>query len=212
MSWGSPEFQGEALNDGHFSKTGVTFVAASGNAGAGGFYPAASPNVVGVGATRLSFDASGGYAGESAWGGSSGGLSQFEPEPVFQSLFQIPNNTNQRGIPDVAYSGDPTAGFAVYSSHPVMGTKGWFQLGGTSAAAPQWAALFAIVNSMRKSPLSGDPGVLYQVASPATFHDITSGSNGDCGPPVCTAAPGYDYVTGLGSPIANQLIPALVNK
>jgi subtilase family serine protease len=215
MSWGAPEFSSETSNDGHFLAANIMFVAASGNAGAGGFYPAASPNVVGVGATRLSINSAGVYSGESAWSGSSGGLSLYEPGPAFQLNFSIPNNSSQkRGIPDVSYNGDPTTGYATYSSHPVFGVKGWFQLGGTSAAAPQWAALLAITNSLRiaanKSPLSGSPSVLYQV-SPANYNDITTGSNGTCGQ-LCTAAAGYDYVTGLGSPKANQLIPALFNQ
>jgi subtilase family serine protease len=209
MSWGLPEFSGETSHDGHFSKTGVTFVAAPGDFGNGAFYPAASPYVVGVGGTTLSIDSTGLYLGELAWSDSGGGLSPYESKPLSQ-----PNvNVFARGIPDVAYSADPSAGFAVYSSHPVVGFKGWFQLGGTSAAAPQWAALLAISNSLRlannKPLLSGGPAVLYQVDS-ANYHDITDGTNGpsSCGA-LCSAKTGYDYVTGLGTPRADQLIPAL---
>jgi subtilase family serine protease len=219
MSWGTPEFLGETLNDGHFNATNIMFVAASGNAGPGGFYPAASSNVIGVGATRLSITAAGNYVSESAWSGTSGGLSLYESEPSYQISFPIlNNNTGTRGIPDVSYGGDPTAGYAVYSSHAVFGVKGWFQLGGTSAAAPQWAGLLAIANASRaasnpiKAPLPAGPGVLYDVAkaNPSIYNDITSGATGTCNH--CSAGPGYDYVTGLGTPKAFQLIQALVNK
>ncbi|HTQ57593.1 MAG TPA: hypothetical protein VMI94_24160 [Bryobacteraceae bacterium] len=83
--------------------------------------------------------------------------------------------------------------------------------GGTSMAAPEWAALFAIANSMRaaasKTPLSQVQFDLYPVSG--DYHDIVSGTNGSCGA-LCTAGPGYDFVTGLGSPQADALIPALV--
>src|SRR5215831_11292634 len=74
MSWGLPEFSGETSYDSHFSQTGVTFVAASGNFGNGAFYPAASPYVVGVGGTKLNIDSNGTYLSESAWSGSGGGI------------------------------------------------------------------------------------------------------------------------------------------
>jgi subtilase family serine protease len=149
--------------------------------------------------------------------GSGGGLSIAEDEPLYQALFDIPNNpAGKRGIPDVAYDGDFETGFAVYNSHPFLGLKGWLQIAGTSAGAPQWAALAAIVNSMRiaagKSPMTGMNTALYSTAKQAyqnNFHDVMTGTNGICGVH-CTATAGYDYVTGLGSPRANNLIDALV--
>jgi len=91
-----------------------------------------------------------------------------------------------------------------------------FAWGGTSAAAPQWSALIAIANSMRaatrKSPLSSTNGDSYTLAKSRIgvyFHAVTNGTNGSCGA-VCDAGPGYDFVTGLGSPQAAKLIAALV--
>jgi hypothetical protein len=87
----------------------------------------------------------------------------------------------------------------VYDSTQYVGQSGWFVVGGTSAGAPQWAALAAIANGLRSSPLGGVNGALY--ALPATdFRDI--------GAPA-PAAPGYDTVTGLGSPFADLLVLAL---
>jgi subtilase family serine protease len=216
MSWGIPEFAGELANDNHFVAHGVMFVAASGDSGTGGLYPAASPFVVGVGGTTLNIDRRGNYLGEVAWAGSGGGQSAFETAPSYQFNFPIPNNPQlRRGIPDVAYNADPETAFAVFTSVELFGFKGWFGVGGTSVAAPQWAGLLAIANSSRaerrKGPLRGSPGVLYDVAKPGIFNDIASGQNGSCGS-LCTAVPGYDYVTGLGSPRANHLIAALVNR
>ena len=216
MSWGAPEFANELSNDNHFLAPGVMFVAAAGNSGAGTLYPSASPNVVAVGGTTLSIDSQGNYLSESAWSGSSGGQSKYETEPAYQINFPIPNDPElRRGVPDVAYAADFETGFAAYDSFPVFGFSGWFELGGTSAGAPQWAALIAIANSSRlakgKAQLTGDPTPLYDAAKEGTYHDITSGSNGTCGS-LCTAMAGYDYVTGLGTPQANRLIPALVNR
>ncbi len=220
MSWGGGEFLSETSYDSaHFAVNGVTFTASSGDSGAGVEYPAASPDVVAVGGTTLNTDKSGNYLGETAWSGSGGGQSAYEAEPLYQANYPIPNDPNGlRGVPDVAYDGDPNTGFAVYDSVRYQGQRGWFQVGGTSAGAPQWAALFVIANSVRvaggKRTLSSANGAVYSAAAGtaygSNFHDITSGTNGSCGT-LCTASSGYDYVTGLGSPKANNIIQALAN-
>jgi subtilase family serine protease len=219
MSWGGGESSFETLYDStYFSHTGVTFTASSGDSGDGVIYPAASADVIGVGGTTLTTDATGDYVSETAWSGSGGGQSSVEHEPSYQATFPIPDDSKgARGVPDVSYDANPDTGFAVYDSVPYDGFSGWWIVGGTSAGAPQWAALFAITNSLRvaagKADLSATANDVYAAAKAAyatDFHDITSGTNGVCGT-LCTAAPGYDYVTGLGSPQAAALIPELVS-
>lgn len=219
MSFGGSEFSTETNYDSHFSVPGVTFTASSGDSGSGVEYPAASPYVVSVGGTTMHLDSAGDYIGETAWSGSGGGQSAYEGELAYQSAYPIPyDSLSHRGIPDVAYGADPNTGFAVYSSVKFYGQSGWFQVGGTSAGAPQWAALFAIANSSRvasgKGVISGADSAVYSAAKSAygaDFHDITSGSNGTC-TPLCTAITGYDYVTGLGSPVAPNLVSTLVSQ
>jgi subtilase family serine protease len=216
MSFGGGEFSSEASFDTHFAVNGVTFTASSGDSGNGVEYPAASPDVVGVGGTTLTTGTGGSYISETAWSGSGGGQSTMESEPSYQASYPIPNDpSGWRGVPDAAYDANPNTGFGVYDSVRYQGQSGWFQVGGTSAGAPQWAALFAIANSMRaaagKGALSSTNIAVYSVATAnlnSNFHDITSGTNGTCGA-LCTAVTGYDYVTGLGSPQANYIIPAL---
>lgn len=144
MSWGAAEFRGQSVLDGLFTTptnhaNNVSFVAASGDFGAaaGAMWPAASPNVLAVGGTHLTLDEAGNYRAESAWSGSGGGISRVG------SIF----SDGRRFIPDVAYAAAPESGFLVYSGTPdVHGQKGWYRVGGTSAGAPQWAALLAITN------------------------------------------------------------------
>jgi len=210
MSWSGGEASNETTSDSHFSVTGVTFVAASGDGGHGVGYPAASPFVVGVGGTSLTIATNGTWTSETAWSGSGGGVSAYEGEPSYQAGVQT---TGKRGIPDVAYDGNPNTGVPAYSSYACGSCyTGWNQWGGTSIGTPQWAALFALANSMRvaasKTNLNQPQFLLYPAAE-TDYHDITSGTNGSCGAQ-CTAKTGYDYVTGLGSPKANLLIPALV--
>jgi subtilase family serine protease len=221
MSWGGGDFSSEVNYDYHFAASGVTFTASSGDSGDGVEYPAASPYVVAVGGTTLSFkDASGTYGGEVAWSGSGGGLSLYEAEPGYQFSYPIPlDPKGKRGVPDVAYDADPVSGFSVYDTVNYQGQSGWFQVGGTSAGAPQWAALFAIVNSLRvsagKGTLSGTGINVYAAAQAGVYgtnyHDVTAGSNGTCGT-LCNAAIGYDYVTGLGSPQVNAIVAALAQQ
>lgn len=198
MSWGGGESSGEASNDSHFTSAyGATFFASSGDSGAGVIWPSVSPNVVGVGGTSLAFDSNGNLLSETAWNGSGGGLSAYEPEPAYQLNYGVPNTSGKRAVPDVSYNADPASGYSVYDSTKYYGQKGWWKVGGTSAGAPQWAAIRAL----------GGPAVtnihLYQDATvnyPVFFRDVTSGTNGTCAT-YCAAGPGYDYVTGLGSPL-----------
>ncbi len=223
MSWGASEFIGESSLDSYFTTpaghNGVTFVAASGDSGAGVSYPAASPNVVSVGGTSLSLSG-GSYTSESAWSGSGGGVSSQEAEPAYQKGVVSPSNadsaTTGRATPDVAFDADPNTGVPVYDSYDVAvgGGSGWQRYGGSSAAAPQWAALVALADQGRAQDglesLDGPSQTLPLLYSmPASdFHDITTGSNS--GSPQFYAGPGYDLVTGRGTPLASLVIPSLV--
>ena len=206
MSFGTNEYAGELSLDSIFTTpaghAGVTFLASTGDSGAPGGYPAASPNVVAVGGTSLFLNPDNSYQSESGWDGSGGGVSPFELKPAFQSALPYPN----RSIPDVAQLADPNTGAAVYNTYDFGAAAPWDQVGGTSLACPLWAGLMAVVNQERVA--AGDPvldgpnqtlPLLYGL--PATdFHDITTGDNG------FPAGPGYDLVTGRGTPIAPSIV------
>ncbi len=202
MSWGSAEFSTEAKYDTYFNKAGVTFFASSGDNGAGVSWPAVSPYVVGVGGTTLQLDSSGTAISETGWSGSGGGVSAYYTKPAFQNGF---GTAVSRTVPDVSYDADPNTGFPVYITN-YNGSTGWITVGGTSAGAPQWAAQQALVNAVRSTSLSSTNTALYSTATTAytDFFDIISGSNGGF---FCNT--GYDLVTGLGSPNAPALVPAL---
>ena len=209
MSWGGPEFSSESSHDSHFNKNNVSFFASSGDSGSGTIYPAASPYVVSVGGTTLNVNSSGNVSSEIGWSGSGGGMSLYESEQSYQTNYGISSN-DKRAIPDVSYNADPNTGVPVYDSFGYQGSKGWFQVGGTSAGAPQWAALSAIINNARTTPMSSTSFrtdiLLYEAAIgssyPQNYRDILSGSNGGF-----SASTGYDFVTGLGSPLSNNLVP-----
>jgi subtilase family serine protease len=193
---------------------GITFVAAAGDTGQV-TYPAANPSVLGVGGTSLTLGANNAYGSETVWnnntGASGGGTSQYWSEPSYQSGVQ---NTGFRTMPDVSYDGDPNTGFQVY----VDGLTSPIEVGGTSAGAPQWAALIAIADQGRElnqlGTLNGATQtlpMLYDLAGTSlydeAFHDITTGSNG-----TFAAGPGYDEASGLGSPQANVLVQYLAGN
>ena len=198
MSWGGEETVEEKTLDSHFvslpaqaGKSGAVFFASSGDDGWGASWPAASPNVVSVGGTSLSFKSDGSLNKETAWSGSGGGVSAYETQPAFQKNYVIPKANGMRAIPDVSYNADPQSGFSVYDN------KKWYVIGGTSAAAPQWAAIQSLGLSAKNDKLYSD-----KTSSSYSnyFRDIVSGSNGDC-KYYCQARNHYDYITGLGSPV-----------
>ena len=224
MSWGSSEFRSESSYDSVFSTAAghaaVTFIAASGDTGAfgGPEYPSVSPDVLAVGGTTLSLTASSSYGAESGWSGSTGGLSgtdtnfrSYESEPSYQTstLKAVGLSDGVRTTPDVSFDADPASGVSVYDSVGYDGQSGWFQLGGTSMAAPAWAGLIAIVDqglatggkgSLSTTQVLGD---LYSLPG-SDFNDITTGSNG------YNATIGYDLVTGLGTPRSNLLVAGVL--
>ncbi len=198
MSWGGGEFSSEAINDTSFtSNHGVSFFAASGDSGSGAEWPAVSPNVIAVGGTTLNLSATKTLVSETAWSGSGGGISSYEPLPSFQSVYGVTGTNGKRAVPDVSYNADPNSGVAVYDSTSYQGQSGWFQVGGTSAGAPQWAAIKALGNTAFNAQLYQDAKASN---SSSFFRDITAGTNGSCGV-VCKATASYDTVTGLGSPL-----------
>jgi hypothetical protein len=213
MSWGGGEFGGETSFDSTFQAPGVTYVASSGDSGAPASYPNASPFVISVGGTTLHLDANNNISSETGWSGSGGGLSSQEGEPSYQ-VGVVPTSitTTQRATPDVAYDADPNTGVPVYDSFNGNTQGNWFQFGGTSIAAPQFSALIAIANQGRAlnhlSSLTGSSQTLPMIYSHTSdFHDITSGTS--TGSPRENAGPGYDLVTGIGTPIANKLVADL---
>src|SRR5262249_2961072 len=156
-------------------------------------------NVISVGGTNLTVDSAGNYVGETGWSGSGGGLSLYEAQPTYQKGIVLQSFT-KRAYPDVAMNaGTAVAGYDIRNG---AGTP-WEALDATLLSAPMWAGLIAIANQGRAlaglTALDGRTQTLpaiYQLPS-TDFHDITSGNNR------LAASPGFDLVTGRGSPRAN---------
>jgi hypothetical protein len=198
MSWGGNEFFGENSYDYHFTSSyGATFFASAGDSGAGVIWPAASPNVVAVGGTTLNLNTDGSVASEIGWSGSGGGVSSVEAEPSYQKTYGVTGTNGYRAVPDVSYDADPNTGVSVYDS---FGYGGWLVVGGTSAGAPQWAAIQSLGESASNSNFYQD-GRLTNYSS--YFRDIISGNNGH------PTTIGYDLITGLGSPLTTNYAPAI---
>lgn len=161
---------------------------------------------------------------EVGWIDGGGGYSILFPRPSYQNNLPAGStfvgssvgapgpNTNMRGIPDVAYQASARTAPLVY-----LGAFGWFTVGGTSCSTPQWAGLVAIADQISGANLGFiNPG-LYKIGADASryaadFFDVTQGNNGAFAPtiPGYFASPGWDAVTGLGTPNAANLAPDLV--
>jgi kumamolisin len=169
-------------------------------------FPASSPFVLACGGTRL--ESSGGkVSAESVWNDSpssatGGGVSDVFDLPPYQTDANVPASVNPghgtgRGVPDVAGDADPNTGYRIR----VHGQDA--VIGGTSAVAPLWAALLALINQKLGSPLGFVNALLYgQGATGGGFNDIVDGNNGAGG---YKAGPGWDACTGLGTPDGTTL-------
>lgn len=211
----------------------ITVFASSGDGGASDGYPvtnasfpASDPLVTSVGGTNLFITDTGAYLGETVWndadpslcpfgctngvfGATGGAQSTRFPTPVFQQ----PIGSAVRLTSDVAYNGSVYTAVLVYIGFLDSSQNGLYFVGGTSAGAPQWAAITAIVNQANGASQGYLNPALYAIAgNPAkyaqAFHDVTIGNNAFFGPGFA-ARPGYDLPTGLGSPNVAGLIAAL---
>jgi len=162
-------------------------------------FPASSPWVVGCGGTRLQTNGSN-LASETAWnsngGGTGGGISALFPVPSYQDDVHLPASANKgaktgRGVPDVSADADPDTGYNVVVDGQAQ------VIGGTSAAAPLWAGLFALVNEAAGKPVGQPHASLYSHLN--AFNDVTAGDN-KVGAIGYSAGPGWDACTGLGTP------------
>lgn len=226
ISWGGPEnsWTQQAMNAfdsacQDAATMGITIFAAAGDNGAtdgdpnGNLtvdFPASSPHITGCGGTKLT--ASGmTITDEEAWnelsqneGATGGGVSQVFPLPAWQQGANVPSSPNGqpgRGVPDVAGDADPTTGYNVF----VDGSS--TIIGGTSAVAPLWAGLIALINESLNQPVGFLNPLLYSPNVENSLNDISQGDNGGY-----NAAPGWDPCTGLGSPDGAKLLAVLSSQ
>jgi kumamolisin len=173
------------------------------------------PGITSVGGTTLSTDAGGVWLAEQAWVdsplslGSSGGVSNLFPRPAWQNgvWAERDSGSAHRLSPDVAAAADPFTGVRiVFNGRPLVG-------GGTSQSAPIWAALTVLMNQYLLAheghPVGNLNPLLYRVAAGANlpgFRDVSLGGNA-----VDLSVPGYDLVTGLGSPNVDNLVRDLLD-
>ena len=228
ISWGGPEdswsqqardAMNSALQDA--ATLGVTVTVASGDNGSTDGvtdgklhvdFPASSPFALACGGTTLRGSGST-ISSETVWnetasneGATGGGVSKSFALPAYQKSAGVPKQPETsfvgRGVPDVAGDADPVTGYQVR-------VNGQNQVvGGTSAVAPLWAALIALMNQQLGSPVGFLNPKLYALATPA-FHDITTGDNDDGKHGYYKAQKGWDACTGLGTPVGTALVKAL---
>jgi kumamolisin len=223
ISWGGPEssWTGQAMQtfDQAFQDAatlGVTVCCASGDNGSSDGvsdglahvdFPASSPYALACGGTSVQASGST-ITNEVVWsdnaGATGGGVSDIFPLPTWQTAARVPPSANPnkrvgRGVPDVAGNADPATGYSIL----VDGQQ--ITVGGTSAVAPLWAGLIALMNQQLGRPVGYlNPTLYSQLANTTSLHDITTGSNG-----AYQAGAGWDACTGFGSPNGSQLLQAL---
>lgn len=203
-SWGMSEFSEESFYDGHCKLAVSVCTQSTGDAGWPSGYSSTNPYALAVGGTTMMLDDDGNTTDEMAWNNGGGGFSFFEKRPAYQRGV---TDSDFRGAPDVSFNADPNTGIAVYVS--VQGGHYWMEVGGTSLSSPSWAGILTAADQLRaadgKAQLVSDGpdgdtvhAAVYSLGS--ALSDVTEGSIGLCGDE-CTAGPGYDTATGLGSPL-----------
>ena len=200
-SYGGGEFLGEtgSAYAGPYNHPRVAITASSGDGGYGVEIPAAFNTVVGVGGTSLSTAANARGWAETAWSGAGSGCSVYVAKPSWQK----DAGCSRRTVADVSAVANPSTGVAVYDTYGSSGGNNWYVFGGTSVSAPIIGAAYALAGNAS----SVDYASRLPYASASSLFDVTSGSNGKCTRGkntstryLCTAGPGYDGPTGLGTP------------
>ena len=179
----------------YYNHPGIAITASSGDGGYGVEYPAASQYVTAVGGTSLNRASNARGWSETAWSGAGSGCSADDPEPAWQTSAFSPTLCSRRGVADVSAVADPNTGVSVYDSYRYQGYSGWMVFGGTSVASPITASVYALAGNAAAVNYGS-----YPYSHTGSLNDVTSGSNGSCGTALCTAGPGWDGPTGLGTP------------
>ncbi|MFL5830893.1 MAG: peptidase S8 [Solirubrobacteraceae bacterium] len=207
-SYGGSESSTQLSDDAHFNHPGIAVTASSGDSGYGVSWPASSQYVTGVGGTTLSTASNARGWNETTWSGAGSGCSTVEPKPSWQH----DAGCAKRTVADVSADADPNSGLGVYDTYNscgsssfcdfliglgvVQGLDGWAQVGGTSLSSPLIASVYTLAGNTSAVTYGG-----YPYSHTSSLFDVTSGSNGSCGGSyLCTAGPGYDGPTGLGTP------------
>ncbi|MEH0578400.1 putative Ig domain-containing protein [Streptomyces sp. B21-108] len=195
-SWGGGESSSQTSEDTqYFKHPGVAITVSSGDSAYGAEYPATSQYVTAVGGTALSTSSNSRGWTESVWKtssteGTGSGCSAYDTKPSWQT----DTGCSKRMEADVSAVADPATGVAVYDTY---GGSGWAVYGGTSAAAPIIAGVYALAGT----PGSSDYPAKYPYSHTSSLYDVTSGNNGSCSTSYfCTAGTGYDGPTGWGTP------------
>jgi kumamolisin len=189
---------------------GMVCFSSSGDSGAANLvpiYPSSSAYQISAGGTNIGISG-GNLIGESAWGGTGGGISNFIARPTWQNglTFRTINSSNtlgaptalpKRGYPDMSAPADPYTGYQFYIN------GGLNQYGGTSAAAPFLAGMITRLNTLLGKRIGFANTIFY--ANPTAFTDTTTGDNRAGGATGYATTPGWDAVTGLGSPIGSAI-------
>ena len=223
ISWGSAEInwtaQAMAALDAACQSAaalGITITVASGDNGSSDAvndrknhvdFPASSPHVLACGGTNLQSSGTS-ISDETVWnaqpqggGATGGGVSDIFPLPAWQAGARVPKPSKPsggRGVPDVSGDADPATGYIVRVDGKTL------VIGGTSAVAPLWAGLIAVANQQNGKSAGFIQPAIYAAKAKAAFRDIVDGNNGSY-----VAGPDWDPCTGLGSPIAPELIRAV---
>jgi hypothetical protein len=187
-SYGGGE-AGTTTYEASYNQPGKAVTVSTGDSGYGVQFPASSPHVIAVGGTHLVRAANARGWSETAWSSGGSGCSTVYAKPSFQTDPQCGNRIEA----DVSAVGDPNTGVAVYGP-TTRRASGWMVFGGTSVSAPLIGGIYGVTGHKPTGAAS-----IYANAS--QLNDVTSGSNGACsGTYFCTAGPGYDGPTGLGTP------------
>jgi hypothetical protein len=195
-SYAANETSSDPAYEADYRHPGVVVAAGAGDTGYGVDYPASSEWVTAVGATTLTQASNARGWSETPWypapgDGTGSGCSAYMLKPTWQA----DSGCARRTVADVAADGDPSTGAAVYDS---FDGGGWGEYGGTSMATPIITATYALAGT----PAAGTYPASYPYAHTAQLYDVTSGSNApSCATTyLCTAGPGYDGPSGLGTP------------
>jgi MYXO-CTERM domain-containing protein len=191
-SWGGPDDGSSASEEAYFNHPGVGYFVATGDNGYNQQpdYPSTSAYVTGVGGTSLQQSGSSRGWAEAAWSSGGSSCSATIPKPSYQTN----SACSFRAAADVAAVGDPNTGPAIYNG----ANGGMIIVGGTSASTPFVAGVYALTGH-------GADGPSLSYKNPTMFFDVTSGSNGTCTKPLCTAGTGWDGPTGNGTPNGTML-------